>query len=149
MARRPADRNRPDDQRPPIFEFCVTGQPVSAQAKNRALLQRWKDVVSAAAFAAWPEDEKPLESDVELRVTQYSERRIADRDNLIKPIQDALQSIAYLDDKQVKDSASNWRNINGKFTVRFMSTPLAMAFSNGKDFLHIRLWLSAETEELG
>jgi hypothetical protein len=86
---------------------------------------------------------------VELRVTHYSERRIADRDNLIKPIQDALQGICYSHDKQVKDSTSNWRNINGKFTIRFVSMPLAAAFSDGREFLHIRLWISPVAEDLG
>ena len=69
----------------------------------------------------------------------------------MKPIQDALQSIAYLNDKQVKDSTSNWRNINGAFVIRFVSLPLALAlaFSRGQEFLHIRIWKSPEQEELG
>jgi len=91
----------------------------------------------------------PIRSDVELRVTHYAELRIADRDNLLKPIQDALQAICYIDDRQVKDTMSNWRDINGKFTIRFVSMPLAAAFSNGEEFLHIRLWVSAEPEDLG
>lgn len=105
--------------------------------------------MAAAATAAWPPNQQPYSGDVELRVTQYSERRIADRDNLMKPIQDALQSIAYLNDKQVKDSTSNWRNINGAFVIRFVSLPLASAFSRGQEFLHIRMWKSPEQEELG
>jgi len=149
MARRPANRDRPDDTKQPAFEFCVTGRPVSAQAENRLLLQVWKAEVNAAARAAWPESQKQFHGDVELRVTQYSERRIADRDNLIKPIQDALQGVAYANDIQVKDSMSNWRNINSKFTVRFVSMPLAVAFSIGDEFLHIRLWTSSDTEDLG
>lgn len=82
-------------------------------------------------------------------MTQYSERRIADRDNLMKPIQDALQSMAYVNDMQVKDSTSNWRNINGAFVIRFVSLSLASAFSRGQEFLHIRIWKSPEQEELG
>lgn len=113
------------------------------------MLRRWKDAVAAAATAAWPPSQQPYFEDVELRVTQYSERRIADRDNLIKPIQDALQSIAYLNDRQVTDSTSNWRSINGAFVVRFVSRPLALAFSEGKEFLHVRLWTSPDRKELG
>jgi hypothetical protein len=149
VARRPANRDRPDDHRKPHFEFCVIGRPVSAQAKNRVLLRRWQETVSRAAVAAWPSGQKPLEGDLEVRVTQYSERRVADRDNLIKPILDALQSIAYLDDRQVRDATSNWRDINGRFTVRFVSLPLAVAFSSGAEFLHIRVWTRPANEELG
>jgi hypothetical protein len=149
MARRPANRERPDDARRPAFEFCVIGRPVSAQAANRILLQTWKTKIRSAALAAWPADAPPFASDVELRVTHYAELRIADRDNLLKPIQDALQAVCYIDDRQVKDTMSNWRDINGKFTIRFVSMPLALAFSNGEEFLHIRLWVSAEPEDLG
>lgn len=149
MAQKPANRGRPDDARRPAFEFCVAGRPVSAQAVNRILLQDWKARVAAAARVAWFVDMPPWDCDVDLRVTQYSERRIADRDNLIKPIQDALQGITYRNDRQVKDSMSNWRNINGAFTIRFVSLPLALAFSNGDEFLHIRVCPSPDTEDLG
>ncbi len=127
----------------------MVGRPVSAQAENRVLRQRWRAEVASAALRVWPPSQLPYGSDVELRVTHYSERRIADRDNLIKPIQDALQGICYSHDKQVKDSTSNWRNINGKFTIRFVSMPLAAAFSDGREFLHIRLWISPVAEDLG
>ena len=149
MARRPANRNRPDDTERPAFEFCVGGRPVSAQAANRLLLQVWKAKVAASARAAMLVGQQPFKGDVELRVTHYSERRIADRDNLMKPIQDALQGVAYLNDRQVKDATSNWRDINGRFNVRFVSMALAVAFSQGDEFLHIRLWNSPDTEDLG
>lgn len=42
-----------------------------------------------------------------MRVTHYSERRIADRDNLLKPIQDALQGVVYVDDKRIKDRVAH------------------------------------------
>jgi len=148
MARKPA-RGRPDDTRRPAFEFCVSGRPISAQAENRILLQNWKIKVNVVARAAWPAGRQAFSGDVELRVTQYSDRRIADRDNLLKPIQDALQGLVYGNDWQVKDSMSNWRNINGKFTIRYVSFPLAIAFSAGDEFLHIRVWTSPDTEDLG
>ena len=145
----PPSRGRPDDVRRPDFEFCVVGRPVSAQALRRSLLQSWKAKVAAAARAARPSTQPLFRGDVELRVTHYSERRIADRDNLLKPIQDALQGVACSDDRQVKDATSNWRNINGRFVVRSISLPLAMAFSNGNEFLHVRLWRSGGQEDLG
>ena len=90
-----------------------------------------------------------LECDVELRVTHYSERRVSDRDNLVKPIQDALQGVFYFNDKQIKDVLCNWRNIDGKFTIRYVSPLLAAAFSNGDEFLHVRGWVSPDSEDLG
>lgn len=105
--------------------------------------------MNAAARGAWPANRRAFNGDVELRVTHYSERRIADRDNLLKPIQDALQGLVYGNDRQVKDSTSNWRNINGRFTIRHVSLPLAVAFSTGDEFLHICVWTSSDVEDLG
>lgn len=105
--------------------------------------------MNAAARNAWPTNNQTFSRDVELRVTHYSERRIADRDNLLKPIQDALQGIVYGNDKQIRESTSNWRDINGRFTIRHVSLPLAIAFSAGDEFLHIRIWISPDVEDLG
>ena len=44
---------------------------------------------------------------------------------------------------------SNWRDINGRFTIRYVSLPLALAFSSGEEFLHIRVWPSPDREDLG
>lgn len=70
-------------------------------------------------------------------------------DNLTKPIQDALQGVIYLNDKQVRDVIANRRNINGQFRVRHISMPLAAAFSNGRPFVHIQVWHSPKQETLG
>jgi crossover junction endodeoxyribonuclease RusA len=70
-------------------------------------------------------------------------------DNLIKPIQDALEGIAYVNDSAVKDVTGNWRDIDGRFRLRYLSQPLADAFSDGREFLHIRLWRALREEDLG
>lgn len=146
---RKPDRYRFDDVRKPDFEFCVSGRPVSAQAKNRLALQSWKRQVGAAAIAAWPGGRDMLRSDLRLHVTHYAERRIADRDNLLKPIQDALQRVVYRDDGQIVDTACNWRNINGSFTVRHVFLSVAVSFSIGVEFLHVRVWTGTGEEDLG
>ena len=98
---------------------------------------------------SWPDGVSPLDVDVALHVTHYCEFAVGDTDNLIKPVQDALQGVVYVNDRQVKDGLSNRRNIDGRFRVRFMSPQLAAAFSRGEEFIHIRVSLSPETEELG
>jgi crossover junction endodeoxyribonuclease RusA len=102
-----------------------------------------QDVATAsetAAVAAWPPGRLPFTVEVKLRITHYSERRVADMDNLVKPIQDALQGVVYLNDGKV-DVAGNQRDINGRFHVRYISPPLAAAFTDGSEFVHIRVWL--------
>ena len=149
MPRSPSQPDRADRGRAPELEFCVHGEPASARAHNRARLAAWRQRVRKAAGAAWPEDRNPIELVVELRITHYGERRVIDMDNLIKPVQDALQGIAYVDDGQVKDVTGNFRDIDGRYPLRYISPCLSAAFSNGREFVHVRVWLARDDEELG
>src|SRR5580658_1671107 len=149
MAPTPIERNRPDDTRPPLFEFCVHGRPVSAQTGTRGRLTAWQRDIRAAAVAAWPAGQPPFSVAVELRITHYAKKPNADMDNLIKPIQDALQGIAYVNDRVVKDVTGNWRDIDAPFRVRYIARRLADAFSDGRPFVHIRLWRAPDEEDLG
>lgn len=124
----------------PVFDVCIHGQPVSAQTSNRPALDVWKQRVSQACKAAWPDDLPPLEGLVRLRVTVYFERNVGDVDNIVKPIQDVLQGIAYRNDRQVSEVHGRRFNINGPFVARFMSRRLGMAFSDGRPFVHIEIW---------
>jgi crossover junction endodeoxyribonuclease RusA len=97
------------------------------------------------AAATWPANQALPEVEVELRITHYAETRAGDMDNMVKPIQDALQGLAYSNDGKV-DVTGNWRNINASFHVRYMSLALATAFSDGREFVPIRLWLAANKD---
>jgi len=149
MPRSPSHPDRPDRGRTPELEFCVHGEPASARAHNRARLAAWRRRVRQAAGAAWPAHRNPIEVAVELRITHYGERRVIDMDNLIKPVQDALQGIAYVDDRQVKDVTGNFRDIDGRYPVWYISPGLSAAFSHGREFVHVRVWLARHDEEFG
>jgi crossover junction endodeoxyribonuclease RusA len=146
MARRATQRIRTD--LPPAFEVCVHGQPVSAQTARRQALQAWKHRVREACEKVWA-DQPPIEDQVIIRVTHYCETVIGDVDNLTKPIQDALQGVVYQDDRQVSDTIGNRRNIDASFRVRYMSMALAAAFSDGRQFVHIRVSRSPRRQDLG
>ncbi|MBN8930232.1 MAG: RusA family crossover junction endodeoxyribonuclease [Rhodospirillales bacterium] len=133
---------------PPDFEVCVAGRPISAQSHNAERLAAWKRVVRAIALEHWPSERQMFEGEVALRITHYAQYRFVDMDNLAKPIQDALQGICYREDRLV-DVAANWRDINGRFRVRHMSLPLARAFSDGREFVHVRLWVAGGERDLG
>lgn len=111
-------------------------------------MQAWKRRVRSACGAA--QVGRPvLDGNVILRVTHFCDTPIGDVDNLVKPIQDALQGVVYINDSQVRDVIGNRRNINASFKIRFMSMVLASAFSDGHPFVHIRVWHSLKREELG
>lgn len=144
MAR--AGRAKPQTGKPksPAFEIRVHATPVSSQTHRRSRLNGWKSLISANARENWTR--RPLEGPVRMRVTHYDEMVRIDRDNLIKPIQDALQGVVFLNDKQVMDTEGRFRNINEPVRIRFISPVLAMAFSDGRPSVHIELWDDPDLE---
>ena len=132
----------------PDFEFCVEGPPVSAQSKNRDLLREWKVRVAGAARAAWPKKVALMKGHVDVYISEFSEYPTGDRDNMAKPIMDAMQKIVYENDGQVKRLYTEWCDIDGSYRVRFMSPVIAKALSTGKEFLWVRLSLHVPRKDL-
>jgi crossover junction endodeoxyribonuclease RusA len=144
MTRRPKGQNEPPVA--PLFDVCIHGQPVSAQTKRRSVLEAWKSRVRRESVAAWPPGLLPIEGRVRLRVTHYYETPAGDMDNIRKAIQDVLQGIAYLNDRQVSDGTDRRFNINGPFVARWWSPRLGLAFSDGRPFIHIEVWAYPDQE---
>lgn len=84
-----------------------------------------------------------------LRVTEFDEFRSRDRDNMVKPIADALQGIVYVDDRQVVSLQAEWKDLNGSYRVRHMSKQVAAAFVAGDAFIWVRVWVGDKAGELG
>ena len=120
------------------FEFTIKGPPISLQAKS-ASRNRWKEAVSAAANEVVENGKVPTTNEVAISITYYYDGDSPDVDNIIKPIQDALIGIVYVDDAQVMQAKSSKTKINGSFTIRGASPILLMAFSNRDTFVHIRV----------
>jgi len=121
------------------FEFTIEGPPVSHQTRNRANLQDWKTKVSNAAKEILPNNIPPTSENVSVTITYYYEDTSPDVDNIIKPIQDALIGIIFIDDNQVVDTKARKRKIDGSYRIRGASSILLLAFSKGKSFLHIKV----------
>ena len=95
------------------FEFIVEGPPVSLQTKKRRRLQAWKSKVSDVATNALANGALPVNDQIIFKVTYYYEGDSPDADNIIKPMQDALVGVVYVDDNQVIETSARKRNING------------------------------------
>ncbi len=137
-------RKPPHD--PPTFDVCVHGQPISAQTSRRDLLAAWRQQVEIASRTVW--SRSVLEGAIRLRVTYYCDASRIDPDNLRKPIQDALQGIVYRNDRQVRIGGDRILNINDPLKVRYMSPALALAFSDGRPFVHIEVWGDPDLESV-
>lgn len=123
------------------FEFTVAGPPVSQQTKNGLRLRQWKGEIVDAARLRWPAHDQPEVGALQMTVVYYHDGPSArlDNDNMVKPIQDALNNLLYLDDGQITDSRVRKTDLNGKFVVRSMSPILAEALIRGDEFLFVRV----------
>ncbi len=111
----------------PDFEFQVRGPAVSAQARNRRLLEDWKVRVTAAR-AAWQDERPPMACDIEVHISEFGEFATRDRDNMAKPVLDAMQGVVYENDKQIKNLHIEWCDIEGAYVVRHMSPIVAFIY---------------------
>lgn len=77
------------------FEFIIKEAPLSDQTKKRQGLRQWKEAVRQAATAQLGTGAVPVTVPVRISITYFYEGRTPDVDNIIKPIQDALNGGEY------------------------------------------------------
>jgi crossover junction endodeoxyribonuclease RusA len=76
---------------------------------------------------------------VQFTVTYYYDGHSPDVDNIIKPIQDALNGLVFVDDAQVAETKSRKRPLNGTYQINGASGVLLQAFTAGIGFVHVRV----------
>ena len=130
------------------FEFIVDGPPVSQQTRRRERLRAWKAIVRREAKKYWSSKQKTATGLVMLQVTYFYDSVAMDVDNIIKPIQDAIIGLAYVDDNQITDVLVRKRDLSGNFKVANMTSILAEGFARGNEFLHIIVTDAPDQETL-
>jgi hypothetical protein len=95
-------------------------------------------VVRTEAAALWG-GIPPLTRRLRIVLTYYHEGESTslDSDNLLKPIQDALNGLVYADDVQVVDTAVRRTSIDQPIVARRASRVLLMGFHTGEPFVHV------------
>ena len=117
------------------FQFVVCGVPASLQS-NSTRRASWKSLVAASAAARWPADRKPHTTTLGFSLTYFYRDAAPDVDNIIKPIQDALNGLVYEDDSLIVDTRSMKYELSAtRLTTRFRDA--LMAFYSYSDFVHI------------
>ena len=131
-------------------EFKVEGPPVSHQTRRSERLRDWQARVRAAAQLRWLSGQPPVSGPLKITVVYYHDAITVrlDNDNMLKPIQDALIGLVYVDDRQITDTEVRKTNIDGVFRVRWMSPVLAEGFIQGVEFLYIRIEEAPGHQEL-
>jgi crossover junction endodeoxyribonuclease RusA len=130
-----------------VFEFVVKGPPVSLNAKKNKpqRYQKWIRTVRAAAQSQWPAGKPPtLSLNVIVSIMNYYTEAPPDVDNIIKPILDGLETVAYLNDKQVYRVCSERCDISDVATVQSPSALLAEALEQYTELLHVTVTWEVE-----
>ncbi|MGK7895586.1 MAG: RusA family crossover junction endodeoxyribonuclease [Xenococcus sp. (in: cyanobacteria)] len=130
------------------FEFIVDGPPVSQQTRRRERLRAWKAIVRQEAEKYWSSEQKTATGLVMLKVTYFYDSVAMDVDNIVKPIQDAIIGLVYVDDNQITDVLVRKRDLSGNFRVENMTSILAEGFARGNEFLHILVTDAPDQEVL-
>lgn len=105
-------------------------------------------MIASEALNVLPVDYIPTSDEVEIQITYYYENQSGDVDNIIKPIQDSLNGVIYVDDEQVVDSRSRRKDINGSYKIRSVSAKILEGFSRGTDFIHVKIQKHINNQEL-
>jgi hypothetical protein len=71
-----------------------------------------------------------------------------DVDNILKPIQDALVGLAFLDDSLVTDVIIRRRHLRGTFDLTRASPVLVEGFEYGDEFVYVRIGDAPPQEQL-
>ncbi|MFH8609131.1 RusA family crossover junction endodeoxyribonuclease [Streptomyces sp. NPDC018029] len=129
------------------WDVVVLGVPASVQGSS-SRRRRWKAEVANAALAAWPANDPPLTHKVLATITFFHVDAPLDTDNMLKPIQDALNGIVYVDDAQITDIRAGVRDVKKPFRVFGLSEALANGFMSGGPFVHIKIENPPDEQEL-
>jgi hypothetical protein len=128
-----------------IVEFLIPRRPLSLQTRRRNDLQSWKRLVAGAAGSVWGR-RAPIESgDLRLTIVYLSDEYPPDTDNIIKPIQDALEGVVIVDDLLVTDVQSHRRFRKSDFDLTRLPPLLHQGLLIGAECVYVRL---GETEPL-
>jgi hypothetical protein len=132
----------------PLLEFVVIGTPISSQGASGAR-RLWQRLVREAAAVEVSASELHSSADeMTLRMAYfYVNEPAADLDNIVKPIQDALQGLVYHDDEQIVDLVASMRRKEVDESLLLTPT-LARGFLGGSDFIYVSVDRSTTTIEV-
>lgn len=130
------------------IEFTFEGPPLSLQSKKTTRKRAYKARIESAARSVLPAEFIPLTELLNIVITYYYEGSTPDIDNIIKPIQDSLIGVIYVDDNQIADTRSRKKEINGSYKVRNASLQIVQAFCIGTEFIHVKIDRHVATQDL-
>ena len=121
-----------------LLEFVLPRRPLSQQANSTEHKRAWREFVYGRAFAAWRGP--PLtEQGLKLTIVYLCEQDPVDINNVIKPIQDAMNSLVYADDSLVTDVSGHLRFLSDPADILGLPPLLADAIIAGVESVYVRV----------
>ncbi|MBI5360360.1 MAG: RusA family crossover junction endodeoxyribonuclease [Planctomycetes bacterium] len=102
MKKPPIDRMRYNRKNGPACKFIIPLKPKSTQSESK---EKYKMEIHERALKAMNYNSLILTDDIEVEIAWRSvevDHAVADIDNIIKPILDAMNGAVYKDDKQIR-----------------------------------------------
>ncbi len=130
------------------FEFLIRSRPVSQQTRRQTRLREWKDFVRREAERSWTPRHAPADGPVCVTLIYLYDEAALDVDNIIKPIQDALVGLIFLDDAMVTDVIIRRRHLRGTFDLTQVSPMLVEGFEYGDEFIYVWVGDAPPQEQL-
>lgn len=128
-----------------LFELLLFERPLSIRVSERARYRAWKELIRVEARRRWTGE--PIRGPrrgssaggLRLTLVFLSREALIDVDNIIKPIQDALTGVVYVDDRVVTDVDSHRRFVNDLFDIERAPPLLVPAMITQRECIYIRV----------
>ncbi len=134
------------------FDFLIPRRPESSQKRARGRkrnttkpLEEWKQFVREEAAKTWTG--ALCKENVQLMLVYLCGRNFIDTDNIIKPIQDALEGLVYVNDKLVIDVESHRRTIGEVSITEKCPDALTRGIELGIECVYVRVCSSKPLED--
>ena len=121
---------------------------MSLQTNSRPRFQAWKDQVRAEAIRVWAGRRVLDRGDFHLTIVHLHHGAPPDVDNIIKPIQDALEGVVISNDTLVSDVESHRRALDYPFELELLPGLLATALASPSECVYVRLAEAIRLEDL-
>jgi len=124
------------------LEFVVLGPPISNQQstpQGRTNLATWKATIAGAVTLAWPN--APFTGELKAIVLNFyaGNEPSVDTDNMSKPILDAMQGIAYADDRQVVQVELAHAKLSAAYQIGGVRPAIVNAIQAQAQFVYVRV----------
>ncbi|MBD1218072.1 MAG: RusA family crossover junction endodeoxyribonuclease [Aphanizomenon flos-aquae Clear-A1] len=132
------------------FEFLIPRRPVSTNNDKRR--KEWIRLVNKEAKKFWTGSSPIKDANLQLTLIylcrgNYGDRDLLDTDNIIKPIQDALNKLVYEDDKLVSDVESHRRFLSEPIDITNLPLLLQEGVIIGEECVYVKVSESQPLEK--